>query len=457
MDLLSKLPDEVLCHTLSFLTTKEAAVTSVLSKRWRNLLAFVSNLHIDDSVFLHPEEGKRDRNEIRQSFVEFVDRILALQGNSPIKKVSLKCLGMLDAERLDDWISNVLVRGVSELDLSISFSVEEYILMSTIRFESKNLVKLKLHNAYIGCQIESELLPMLKTLVLESARFFVDYKSFLSAFAVLENLVLVDVFGYYSSKDVTVSNASLKTLTMNSNHFTGILSFDTPSLGYFSYSDYVAKDYPLVKMENLLEARISLLVTEDQIERAREPNNDGVEDGEDDVVLRFGNVGKLMNGIRNVQYIDLSANTLEVLSLCCESMPVFKKLKSLSIKSEESRGWQAMPVLLRNSPHLETLVLEGLLHYVTDKCGDACDCVTREEKGRSLTSCPVKVLEIKRFQGTMKEMHMIKHFLDYFPRLKEIKIYIDENSITPEVSKVIAERMELYNKLSNCNVQLLVS
>ncbi|CAL9224401.1 unnamed protein product, partial [Arabidopsis halleri] len=52
-------------------------------------------------------------------------------------------------------------------------------------------------------------------------------------------------------------------------------------------------------------------------------------------------------------------------------MPVFKNLKSLSIMSEESRGWQAMPVLLRNCPHLETLVLEGLLHHVTDKCGDA--------------------------------------------------------------------------------------
>ncbi|CAL9224384.1 unnamed protein product, partial [Arabidopsis halleri] len=267
--------------------------------------------------------------------------------------------------------------------------------------------------------------------------------------------IMVDVFWFWSDTDVTVSNASLKTLTLNSNHYSGTISFDTPSLVYFSYSDYVAKDYPLVKMENILEARISLLVTEDQIERAREPNNQGVEDGEDDVVLRFGNVGKLMNGIRNVQYLDLSANTLEVLSLCCESLPVFNNLKSLTIKSDESRGWQAMPVLLRNCPHLETLFLEGLLHHVTDKCGEACDCVPREEKGRSLTSCPVKVLEIKGFQGTMKEMHMIKHFLDYFPCLKETKIYMEENA--PEVTEVIAKRMKLYNKLSNCNVRLLVS
>ncbi|KAL1209165.1 putative F-box protein [Cardamine amara subsp. amara] len=211
-------------------------------------------------------------------------------------------------------------------------------------------------------------------------------------------------------------------------------------------------------MENLSEARITLLVAQEDIDQAiRAPNNDLLDDV---VVLGFENVGKLMNAIRNVQYLYLCANTLEVLSLCCETMPVFNNLKSLTIKSDESRGWQAMPVLLRKCPHLETLVLEGLLHHVTDKCGDACDCVSREDKGRSLTSCPVNVLEIPRFRGTMKEMHMIKHFLEYFPCLKDIKICIMENDPSqlgvPEECQVIAE-MELYEKLSSCNVQLLVS
>ena len=87
------------------------------------------------------------------------------------------------------------------------------------------------------------------------------------------------------------------------------------------------------------------------------------------------------------------------------------------------------------------------MHHVTNKCGDACDCVSREDKGRSLTSCPVKVLEIDEFQGTMKEMHMIKHFLYYFSCLKDIKIYIEENAPTQlrvhDVSEVIAEMMKL--------------
>jgi hypothetical protein len=86
VDLVSNLPEEVRCHILSFLPTKHAALTSVLSKSWLNLWKLVPNLDIDDSEFLLPEEGKGERDEIRQSFVDFVDRVLALQGVSPIKK-----------------------------------------------------------------------------------------------------------------------------------------------------------------------------------------------------------------------------------------------------------------------------------------------------------------------------------------------------------------------------------
>jgi len=39
-------------------------------------------------------------------------------------------------------------------------------------------------------------------------------------------------------------------------------------------------------------------------------------------------------------------------------MPVFNNLKTLGIKSEEGRGWQAVPALLRNCPHLEYLIIE---------------------------------------------------------------------------------------------------
>ncbi|KAL0885747.1 hypothetical protein Bca101_009730 [Brassica carinata] len=89
-----------------------------------------------------------------------------------------------------------------------------------------------------------------------------------------------------------------------------------------------------------------------------------------------------------------------------------------------------MPALLVNCPHLETIIMEDLLHTVTDKCGDACPCIASEDKGRSLKSCPVNRLEITGFRGTMKEIVMIKHFLDYFLFLKRIDVFIRENDPT---------------------------
>ncbi|KAG7566511.1 F-box-like domain superfamily [Arabidopsis suecica] len=438
MDRVGSLPNELLCHILSFLTTKEAALTSILSKRWRNLLAFVPYLYIDDSVFLHPEEDKRDRPEIIQSFMDFVDRILALQEDSPIKKCSLKCLSEVDSVRVDGWISNVLARGVFDLDLLIILDSEgdDNYRLSPKCFQSSTLVDLKIDcGIEIGWMSGSIFLPMLKTLVIDSARVE-NFEILLHALPALEELFLFDVI--WIDHDVNVSSASLKTLKINNSGCLDTLSFDTPSLVYFDYYGYVAPDYPVVNMKNLYDARIIFSLTEEQLQRAREPNDD--DHWFEDVTLGYSNVWKLFHGIQNVPYLYLSPDTLE---------------------SGKERGWQAMPVLLRNCPHLETLVIEGLLHHVTDKCGDACDCIYREDKGHSLTSCPVKKLEIQGFRGTMKEMTMIKHFLDYFPCLKEMEIYVEENDPTelrfPEVSKVIKQMMEEYNKLSSCNVQLLVS
>lgn len=86
--------------------------------------------------------------------------------------------------------------------------------------------------------------------------------------------------------------------------------------------------------------------------------------------------------------------------------------------------------------------------------------------GPSLGCCPVKVMKIHGFQGTVKGMTMIKLFLDYLPCLEEMRVYVqeEENSPTREleenhgVSKRVLEMFQLYNKSSRsrCNVKLMV-
>uniref|UniRef100_A0A0D3ACF1 FBD domain-containing protein n=1 Tax=Brassica oleracea var. oleracea TaxID=109376 RepID=A0A0D3ACF1_BRAOL len=373
MDRVSNLPDEVLCHILSFLTTKEAALTSILAK-------------------------------------------------------------------------SALARGVSDLDLAIILDYDEdededdnYYQLSPKCFECSTLVSLRIDcGSNIALAADRVSLPLLKTLVLDSVPVCpIEFETLLRALPSLEELQLVEVMWKDMYVNVTVKSASVKTLTIKLNDCLSALSFDTPSLLHLVYYGFVASDFPVVNMEKLFDARIIFCLSEDQLKRLRDPDHAWF-DEED--ALGYSNVWKLFHGIRNVPNLDLLPDTLE---------------------SDKDRGWQAMPALLRNCPHLEILAIEGLVHHVTDECGDACDCVSREGKGLSLTVCQVKELEIQGFRGTMKEMAMIKHFLDYFPCLKEMEVYVEENDPTQlgnrEISKLVQEILELYSKLSGCNVQLLVS
>ncbi|KAL0710577.1 hypothetical protein Bca4012_017555 [Brassica carinata] len=484
MDRLTSLPDELLYHILSFLPTKSAVVTSALSKRWLNLWKLNPNLDIDDSVFIHAEDdgNKGKREDIRQSFVSFVDSVLAMQGDSPINTFSLKCVTGIHPDTVNRWICNVLKRGVSDLNLFTDFSHEDteddsYHLPKELFFSS-TLVKLRItsehcvdwwwHGGMVG---ESFSLPMLKSLHIDSGLIFCgEIEEFIPSFPALEELRMASM--EWLESDVTVSSATLRRLTLHGtgceNYVNPIsVSFDTPNLLFLSYYDLVAEDYPVVNMNKLFHAVINLIVTDKQVKRLREPNNELLLEEEDDddegnVFVHFGNVVKLMNGIQNVQILSLTADTLEVLSQCCDTLPVFNNLKFLGITSDEDRGWQAMPALLKNCPRLETIILEGLSHYVTDKCGDACPCISREDKGSSLRSCPVKRMEIQGFRATMKEMTLIKHFLDCFPSLKRLDAVVEDNVPTqlrnPELSKCVTEMFDLYNKLyPSCSVELMVS
>lgn len=264
---------------------------------------------------------------------------------------------MADTDRLDGWISSVLARGVSDLDLNIVLHLDLKI--------PGDYYQLKINYGIgVGWVAGRVFLPLLKTLILDTVPVCPrEFEILLHALPSLEELVLTHVV--WKGMDVTVSSASLKTLTINSIFVFNALSFDTPSLLHFECSGFVASDYPLVNMGNLVDAQIDFFLSQLHIKQLREPDLDWFDN---QVALRFSNrwnrglvirnVWNFFHGLRNAPNLDLFPDTLEVLSMCSESMPVFNNLKSLAIESHKSRGWQAMPALLRNCPNLETLVIK---------------------------------------------------------------------------------------------------
>lgn len=96
---------------------------------------------------------------------------------------------------------------------------------------------------------------------------------------------------------------------------------------------------------------------------------------------------------------------------------------------------------------------QGLSKYWKDKCEDACDCISQEDKRRFLISCPLRKIQIKGFKGTKTEMGVLEHYLEHFPSLKEIEIYAGEKCPT-DVSEYIVKMVNLYNE--SCVVHFLV-
>lgn len=93
---------------------------------------------------------------------------------------------------------------------------------------------------------------------------------------------------------------------------------------------------------------------------------------------------------------------------------------------------------------------------MTETCGDVCDCLSRRDKGRSLMSCPVKKIQISKFRGTIREVHMIKHFLNYCPSLEELMVIAETDEPTmfeiPKWLEVVEDTLMHYNETSSCNV-----
>ncbi|KAL0714834.1 hypothetical protein Bca4012_021813 [Brassica carinata] len=455
-DMFNRLPNPLISHILSFLPTKEAASTSILSKRWRLLFASVTNLDF---------EGDEDS----PTFVGFVDRLLALQGNAQLNRFSLNFTDYPDPDTVTAWILNVLRRGVSELELSLS----DYPLPPEI-FVSKTLLKLKLeggHSLSFGADVEKVFLPKVKRLEMESVEFEEDGVGFgklLSGCPVLEELVLANL-GWEHWKSCSVSAKTLRRLKFfsqvdNDDENPKSVSFDAPNLVYLEYTDNIAIKYPRVKFgRSLVEAHISLRLTEDQSADAySSEEEDGYfleryDDDDDEEKKMVGDATNFFKGICDVQILYLSAKTLEVLAFCCEETPVFNNLIQLTVESDEEIGWDSLPGLLKNCPNLETLVFKGLVHKSTKGCGNMCFCKPLKNPS-CLSSSTVKVLKIilsVHLDDEGNEVEQIKHFLEKMPRLEQLIVYFDI-SYEPSVFE-LSKKLQSIPRIASpkCNLQVI--
>ncbi|KAJ4769364.1 F-box family protein [Rhynchospora pubera] len=201
IDRISDLPNVVLEHILSFLNTKQAVQTSIISKRWRNLWAFSSRIDIDCYHF-----------KDHRTFLEFCDMVLCRRESSYLHTFLLRYnysfSPQCDCDHLRRWIELAMKfkphvccieAGVPDCDL-----IACNLIASTFTCESIETMSLCIHKYgwYKKCDIIPTIvsLPRIKRLYLTLSYLKEDTVTRLFAGCpVLEDLMLHRCSGEFSS------------------------------------------------------------------------------------------------------------------------------------------------------------------------------------------------------------------------------------------------------------------
>jgi len=180
-DRISSFPDHIICHILSFLPTKLAAATSILSKRWNPLWLLVLNFHFDDQTF--------------QDFISFrhfvSSAFLSRDSTLPLQSFHLKCSkeSSFQLHDINRFIYAAAQRQIQNLNLEMSSTI--ILKLPRSIFSCRTLIVLHLKGLKVNDLSHVAVdFPFLKTLYLsyilfERIEYFVQL---LSGCLILEEL-----------------------------------------------------------------------------------------------------------------------------------------------------------------------------------------------------------------------------------------------------------------------------
>ena len=198
-DRISALPDSILYHVLSFLTTKDGAATSIISKRWKPLWLSQLFLRFDDQPF-----------QDALTFSNFVNSFIANRDKTlPILSFHLKCC-FLNRD-IHDFLYTAVNKGVENLTIDLCNSGYSIMTLPSFILSTKTLSVLKLNRITLN-EIPYFYLPSLKVLHLNIVKFrYYEYLlKLLSGCPILQDLEtdFLMVYSPYSKEERQIISLS---------------------------------------------------------------------------------------------------------------------------------------------------------------------------------------------------------------------------------------------------------
>ncbi|XVF78324.1 hypothetical protein PTKIN_Ptkin14bG0123000 [Pterospermum kingtungense] len=401
-DKISNFPDYLIHQILSFLPTKQAVETSVLSKRWVRLWTLVPNLDLDDSDLCPSDE------QAKMKFENFVFRVLLLNKAGSVEKFRLNCNGIYGHLFIQTWICSAIERDLQEVDISVpEIANEDLVELPSDLFFLKTLKILKLHGEIMVDVPGSVCLPSLKILHLCEVKYanVESIRCFILACPKLEELLIGTTLSPENMVNLNISTPTLNTLYLRLNYFFSDeapekkININAPALKYLDFNSWGlvdAKQYFVENFPCIREANISVPVP-DQFYRSQ--------------------LLKAVSGVKCLRLTWMMPD--DFVDIVPEhDFPLFVNLTRLELRG--SMSW--VPQFLDHSPKLETLVLRNVRTCTIGGCG---------WRWPSVPTCVLSSLSrvcFENFEGSEEEVEMIEYFLKNARVLSTVEIYTSDLS-----------------------------
>ncbi|KAL2231885.1 UNVERIFIED_CONTAM: F-box/FBD/LRR-repeat protein [Sesamum indicum] len=443
LDKLSCLPDSILTHVLSFLDTKSAIRTSVLSKRYRLLWTFSPCLDFKLSEFCTRSLDSYDgyvfsqvKNSSVASFESYVNHVLRRREHSNLTMFRLSLHKDVGLEFTENCVNYAAQHKVQHLRIR-GFVKRKPLTLPKLLLTSSSLITLHLHNATSYC-IElpkSVALPNLKVLRLKNFQF--SNKNFngqvFSGCSSLEILVL--------SKCCIKPGNSLKILDVNCLNLKNLeikywrspwkcydehmINVSAPRLASFKFQGHLARVNFKEALPCLDEACIDLCY----------PTSCFGVDASERKLRTSERFLSVLRDICNVKFLSLSLKTIEILSVLPDlqvcALTIFENLRFLKFTTEDKYREKTMRIetVMRLLERIGTdvLVLDGSKEQKQKLLPESANCKSKHKDATHI-AIPANVIHF---------------FLESSPAAEFLSVEIPKNeeSRCHEMSKVLVYKV----------------
>ncbi|KAJ3691697.1 hypothetical protein LUZ61_020861 [Rhynchospora tenuis] len=343
-NLISSLPDKLLHHIMSFLKTREAVQTCILSKRWKNVWRTLPYL------YLNLDDFKLDISN-RYSpdlFMDFVSNLLLHRDPTGLHTFQLDCRYPLDCDDdiISRWACYALTKNPRVLSLLVPEDTASQLCHSVFNCTSLEELHFGHVNQYYEIKLvpETMIAPHLRHLRLYNVHLDEDFmEKMFSECPGLTDLHLVWCF----LKIRSIRSQKLKCLTLYRCKFEVEMQLiDAPSLTELCIKglEAITNEINMTSMPSLLKVVVSYVSFQPRW-------------------------GVIFPHFSNVQQLELKGPSIEsLLETELPGCPIFHKLRSLFIELNCRTCDIALTAkFVRHCPKLEELVL-SLDYY--------CQCAT---------------------------------------------------------------------------------